>query len=201
MSAADRSAQRRARLMEAGLQLFGTEGYAGTSIRAVSAAAGLNTRYFYESFSSREDLLYHVYAQIIREVAEAVVEVTARASSIEEQAHVGLRTAWSILTEDPRKARVISLEVVGVSERLERLRRDNRHAFADLLLRNARLIHGEGVEPRLDPVLTARSLMGAVVEMLVDWINGDLDATVDEIVDFFTKLFAAVARAAIGSAG
>jgi AcrR family transcriptional regulator len=201
VSAADRSAQRRAQLMEAGLELFGTDGYAGTSIRAVSATAGLNTRYFYESFASREDLLYHVYAQIIREVAEAVVAVTESASDTEEQAHEGLRVAWSILTDDPRKARIVALEVVAVSERLERLRRDNRHAFAELLLRNTRLIHGEGIEPRLDPVLTARSLMGAVVETLVDWINGDLDATVEEIVDFFTKLFVAVAQAAIAPAG
>jgi len=200
VSAADRSAGRRARLMEAGLQLFGTEGYAGTSIRAVSATAGLNTRYFYESFSSREDLLYHVYEQIIREVTESVVEATAGASDTEQQAHEGLRVAWSILTGDPRKARVVALEVVAVSERLERLRRDNRHAFAELLLENTRLIHGYAIEPRLDPVLTARSLIGAVVETLVDWINDDLDATVEEIVDFFTKLFAAVARTAIAPA-
>ena len=40
--------------MEAGLELFGTLGYASTSVRAVSAAAALNSRYFYESFGSRE---------------------------------------------------------------------------------------------------------------------------------------------------
>ena len=46
---------------------------------------------------------------------------------------MGLRAAWTVMTEDRRKARVIVLEVVGVSERLERLRRENRHAFADIL--------------------------------------------------------------------
>ena len=197
LSAAERNTQRRERLLAAGLELFGTDGYARTSIRAVSAEAGLNSRYFYESFSSREDLLYHVYERVIRDVATAVVEVTARAETTKEQAHEGLRVAWTILTEDPRKARLIALEVVGVSERLERLRRDNRHAFADLLVQNTRLIHGGGVEPRLNPVLTARSLMGAVVEMLVDWINGDVDATVDELVEHFTLLFTVVAEAAI----
>jgi AcrR family transcriptional regulator len=197
LSPAERNAQRRERLLEAGLELFGTEGYARTSIRAVSAKAGLNSRYFYESFSSREDLLYCVYEKVIRDVASAVIEVTGRAETIEEQAHEGLRVAWTILTEDPRKARVIALEVVGVSERLERLRRDNRHAFADLLVQNTRLIHGEGVRSRLNPVLTARSLMGAVVEMLVDWINDDVDATVEELVDHFTQLFTVVADAAI----
>jgi AcrR family transcriptional regulator len=197
LSAAERNAQRRTRILEAGLELFGTHGYAGTSIRAVSAAASLNSRYFYESFTSREDLLYHVYQEIIREVATAVIEVTAQARTTEEQAHEGLRVAWTILTEDPRKARVIALEVVAVSERLERLRRENRHAFADMLVQNTRLIHGGGVAARLDPVLTARSLMGAVVEVLVDWINDDVSASVDQIVDHFTQLFTVVADAAI----
>jgi AcrR family transcriptional regulator len=197
LSAAERNAQRRERLLEAGLELFGTEGYASTSIRAVSAEATLNSRYFYESFSSREDLLYHVYEKVIRDVASAVIEVTSRAETVEEQAREGLRVAWTILTEDPRKARVIALEVVGVSERLERLRRDNRHAFADLLVQNTRLIHGGGIQARLNPVLTARSLMGAVVEVLVDWINDDVDATVEELVDHFTQLFTVVADAAI----
>jgi AcrR family transcriptional regulator len=197
MSASERSEQRRRLLLEAGLELFGTVGYAHTSIRAISATAHLNTRYFYESFSDREDLLYHVYKDVIANVAVAVIEVTASAPSTEAQAETGLRAAWTILTEDPRKARVIAVEVVGVSERLERLRRENRHAFADLLVRNTRLIHGTRPATRLNPVLTARSLMGAVVEVIVDWINGDIDASVDEIVEHFTLLFTIVGRAAI----
>jgi AcrR family transcriptional regulator len=191
----ERRAQRRERLLDAGLEVFGTEGYAGSSIRSVSAAASLNSRYFYESFSDREDLLYHVYKRIVSEVAAAVVEVTAQAKTIEEQAYAGLWAAWTILTEDPRKARVLALEVVGVSDRLERFRRENRHAFADILLQNSRAITGD--LKGLDPVLTARSLMGAVLDLLVDWINGDLDATVEQIVEHFTRLFTAVVDAAI----
>ena len=191
----ERRAQRRERLLDAGLDVFGTHGYASSSIRTVSAAASLNSRYFYESFSDREDLLYFVYKRIVSEVAAAVVEVTTREETIEQQAYEGLRAAWTILTEDPRKARVLALEVVGVSDRLERFRRENRHAFADILLANAQPITGDLL--RLDPVLTARSLMGAVLDLLVDWINGDLDATVDEIVDHFTVLFTAVVDAAI----
>ncbi len=191
----ERRAQRRERLLDAGLEVFGTGGYASSSIRAVSATASLNSRYFYESFSDREDLLYYVYKRIVGEVATAVVEATSQVDTIEEQAHAGLGVAWKILTEDPRKARVLALEVVGVSDRLERLRRENRHAFADILLQNSRPITGDVL--RLDPVLTARSLMGAVIDLLVDWINGDLDATVDEIVEHFTQMFTAVVDAAM----
>ncbi len=197
ISPVERRAQRRERLLEAGLELFGTEGYADSSIRAVCAVASLNSRYFYESFTGREDLLYHVYKRVVRDVAAVVLEATARESTIEGQAEAGLRASWTFLAKDPRKAKVISVEVVGVSERLERLRRENRHAFAEILMRNARLITGDSLELRMDPTLTSRSLMGAVIDLQADWINGDVDASIDEIVEHFTKLFTAVAYATV----
>jgi AcrR family transcriptional regulator len=197
MSAAERHAQRRERLLEAGLELFGTQGYAATSIRAVSAAASLNSRYFYESFSSREDLLWHVYRRIIRESMTNVIEATAGAQTLQEQARAGLRASWKVVTEDPRKARVLALEVVGVSDRLEQMRRQSRHAFADVLVRNGMAMAGGSVTLRMDPVLTARSLMGAVVQVLADWVNGDVDTPVEEIVEHFTRMFTAVAYASV----
>src|SRR5262249_62235604 len=114
------------------------------------------SRYFHESFSSREDLLYSVYERIVQEILAGAVQATRGADTIEGQARAGLRSGWTILTEDPRKARVLALEVVGVSDRLERLRRTTRHALADLTVRNALAIAGPGGEVRLGPVLTAR---------------------------------------------
>ncbi len=181
--------------MEAGLELFGTLGYTSTSVRAVSAAAALNSRYFYESFSSREDLLYAIYQRIVTDIFTRAAEATARETTLEEQARAGLRAAWTAVTEDRRKARIVALEVVGVSERLERLRQETRQALAQLTADNAMSLVGEDMELRLDPVLTARFLMGGVVEVLLEWINGDLDASADEVVEHFTAMFAAAAYA------
>jgi len=182
--------------MEAGLELFGTVGYARTSIRAVSAAASLNSRYFYESFTGREDLLYSVYQRIVTDIFIRASEAVARENTIESQARAGLHAGWATVTEDRRKARVVAIEVVGVSERLERLRRETRHALAQLTADSALSIAGD-VRLRLDPVITARFLMGGIVELLADWVNGDLTASVDEVVEHFTALFAAAARAAV----
>jgi AcrR family transcriptional regulator len=193
----ERRAQRRERFLEAGLELFGTHGYAGTSIRAVSAAAALNSRYFYESFTSREDLLYCVYRRIVRDLAARAAEAVAGEETIEGKARAGLRAGLTTLTDDRRKARVVALEAVGVSDRLERLRREAKHALADLAVAQALSVAGPDVRLRLDPVLTARSLMGAVVEVVADWINGDITATVDEMVEHFTKLFTATTDAAV----
>lgn len=182
--------------MEAGLELFGTLGYARTSIRAVSAAASLNSRYFYESFRSREDLLYSVYQRIVGDIFSRASEAVARENTIEAQARAGLRAGWTAVTEDRRKARIVAIEVVGVSERLERLRRETRHALAQLTADRA-LSPADSLRLRLDPVITARFLIGGVVELLADWINGDLDASVDEVVEHFTALFTAAAYAAV----
>jgi len=56
-SARARVASRRHRLLAAGLELFGTQGYLRTTIDQVCAEAGLTKRYFYESFQSCEELL------------------------------------------------------------------------------------------------------------------------------------------------
>ncbi len=196
ITAAERRAERRERLLEAGLELFGTVGYARTSVRAVSAAASLNSRYFYESFGSREDLLYCVYQRIVSDIFTRASEAVAQEDTIEGKARAGLRAGWTAVTEDRRKARIVALEVVGVSERIERLRRETRRALAQLTAEQALSLAG-GARLRLDPVLTARALMGGVVEVLLDWINGDLNASVDEVVELFTALFTAAAYAAV----
>jgi AcrR family transcriptional regulator len=197
ITAPERQAQRRERLIEAGLELFGTVGYASTSVRAVSAAAKVNSRYFYESFHSREDLLYCVYQRITADIFTRAAEAMARESGLVAQTRAGLSAAWTVVTEDKRKARVVAVEVVGVSERLERLRHETRRALAQLTADNAMALAGDGVRLRLDPVITARFLMGGVVEVLLEWINGDLDASPEAVVDHFTALFTAAAYAAI----
>lgn len=185
--------------METGLELFGTRGYASSSVRALSRAAGLNSRYFYESFSSREDLLYCVYQRIVLEIFTRASEAVAQADTIESKARAGLRAGWTTVTEDRRKARVVALEVVGVSDRIEQLRRETRHALARLTAEQALSLAGPDVALELDPLLVARSLMGGVVEVLLDWINGDLHASIDEVVEHFTRLFTVAAYAAVGT--
>ena len=187
--------------MEAGLELFGTVGYARTSVRTVSAAASLNSRYFYESFTDREDLLYAVYQRIVGDIFAKVRDAVAGEDTLGAQTRAGLRAAWTAVTEDRRKARIVALEAVGVSERLERHRHETRQALAQLTADNALALAASGTRLRLDPVLTARFLMGGVAEILLEWINGDLDTSADDVVEHFTALFTAAAHAAIEATG
>ncbi|MFI7664736.1 TetR family transcriptional regulator [Nocardia sp. NPDC049526] len=57
---ADRAAHRRAQLIEAGADLLGQVGAAGTSMRGVCRRAALSERYFYESFAGLDELMIAV---------------------------------------------------------------------------------------------------------------------------------------------
>src|ERR1700760_3307724 len=69
LAMAERVAARRARFVEAGVELFGTQGFRGATVRGVCAAAGLTDRYFYESFATLEALLAAVYHSLKDEFA------------------------------------------------------------------------------------------------------------------------------------
>src|ERR1700689_2717320 len=76
VSATDRHHQRRQRLIDAGLQLFGTRGIAAVGIVDVCAEAGLTKRYFYENFASidalAEAVFEHVTGNLVAIVAPAI---------------------------------------------------------------------------------------------------------------------------------
>src|SRR5258708_35806190 len=100
--------------------VFGTLGYARTWIGAASAAASLNSRYFYETFSSREDLLYYVYERIFVDIFTRASEAIAREDTIVAQARAGLRAGWAAVPEARSKSRDVELVYVDVRDRRER---------------------------------------------------------------------------------
>jgi AcrR family transcriptional regulator len=81
VSAPERVALRRAALLDAGLELFGTEGYARTRVKDLCRQAGLTDRYFYESFAGTDELFLAVFDRIIDELFVAVAEAVAVADA------------------------------------------------------------------------------------------------------------------------
>jgi AcrR family transcriptional regulator len=73
VSAHERRDQRRQRLIDAGLELFGTRGVAAVGIGDICAEAGLIKRYFYENFRSIDHLATAVFEQVTDRLVEQVV--------------------------------------------------------------------------------------------------------------------------------
>jgi AcrR family transcriptional regulator len=187
-----RRAERRARLLEAALELVGQGGWGAASVRAVCAEAKLTARYFYESFENREELLLALFDTITQEAAMKVVEaVAADSGDAEAKSRAAIGAFVDVLVEDPRKARVAFNEAEG-NEVLLRRRRDGLRLFARLVAEQARAFYGAPPD-HSDHIIevTATLLAGGLAELLTVWLDGEVAATRDQLVDDVAALFAA----------
>jgi AcrR family transcriptional regulator len=186
----ERREDRRERLLATGLDLFGTAGFAATSIEGICSAAGVTARHFYEHFASREALLRAVYDDVVDETRRAVLRALTQATDAETRATAGVGAFVRSYLEDPRRARIACIEVIGVSPDLERHRRSVIHAFAAVIQAQAEALASEGsVAGSHDFELTGIAMAGAVNELMSDWIirrdKAPIDRFAAEIVAFF----------------
>ena len=75
----------RARILEAALNLFRSQGFEETTMRAIAAAAGVSLGSAYYYFESKEDLVMAFYGQAMEEMAPRLETVLAGKGNFEEK--------------------------------------------------------------------------------------------------------------------
>jgi AcrR family transcriptional regulator len=192
LPAEDRRAERRTLLLDAAFELLGSEGWAGTTVRAVCQAARLNPRYFYESFDDLDALIVAVYDRTVDELRAQVVDaVTAADDDPRAQVRASLETLLRFVDEDSRRGRVLYVEALG-NEKLNRRRIDTGHALVGLVEQSGIDRHGRPRPGERIGRLTAAFLVGGTTEMVVAYLDGRLDVARDQLVDDATELFLAM---------
>ena len=197
VEAAQRIATRRAQLIEAALELLGTDGWPVTTVRGICAHAKLTPRYFYESFDDLDAILLAVFDEIAAEGATAVLAAVGAAEpDARAKSRAAIGAFIELLTDDPRKARVLFIEAMG-SEPLARRRFETVRMFARLVAEQARSFYG--VPNETDPLveLTALMLAGGLAEALLAWLDGSLRITREQLIEDCTDLFVANGEAAV----
>jgi AcrR family transcriptional regulator len=202
MTSAERHDDRRRRLLDAGLELFGTAGYGATTIEGICQRAGVTARNFYDHFDGREDLLLAVYGEVVEGHSEQVRAAFGALpdDDLEGRIHAGVGTALSLWLADERRARVAFLEVVGVSPRVEERRLAVIDGYTDMLLGElARFAPrgraGSAARARME--IVGNALVGGVVHVLTERLTRPDRAPFEQVVDELTRLFVAAIGATI----
>ncbi|MFD4444542.1 hypothetical protein ACFWPK_32665 [Nocardia sp. NPDC058519] len=100
----------------------------------------------------------------------------------------GLTAFVEFLTEDPRRARIVLIEVVGVNPEIEELRHGVLRAFADLIV--SVWARQPGFDASGEQVhLTAVALSGAANNLLVDWMMTSQRRQPRVLVEVCSKLY------------
>jgi AcrR family transcriptional regulator len=186
VSAEERVATRRARLLEAGLECFGTAGFAATGVKDVCRAAGLTDRYFYESFSDGRALFLAVFDAVtdalFEDVANAVIAVEPRA---ELQLRAAIGTFLRALADDPRRARVVFAEAVAAGPEAAEHMQATLRRFTALVEATARA----HMPPEAESRIVAISLVGTLERAVHEWQAGELGLSVDELTERCVALY------------
>jgi AcrR family transcriptional regulator len=185
-----RTRQRRAAILAAGLEVFGTLGYAGSSVKQICRVGGLTERYFYESFTDRESCLAELYSHLVDQMRAATLAAVESADTeVDAKAQAGLNAFIGYLTDDPRRARVVLIEVVGVSPGMEKRRHRVLREFADIVATTWAASRTEPLTQKERS--TAVALVGAVNHLLVDWLMTGSTQHPTDLADVCATLFSA----------
>lgn len=191
VSAEQRKTQRRARLLDAGLELLGNAGCEHTTMTAVCTRAKLTERYFYESFRSREQLLLTVVDQVADEVRETVLAaVEATSNDPHTRSRAAISAFVDLLTADPRKGRAAIVESAA-AEPLRRRRHELLREFADLIVTQARSLYGTAAHAPPRDEINALLFVGGLAELLTAWLGNEIVATPADIIEAGTEQLAA----------
>ncbi|HEY0473886.1 MAG TPA: TetR/AcrR family transcriptional regulator [Kribbella sp.] len=165
-------AARRERLLDAALELFGTDGYPATSVERLCAQAKVSTRHFYHEFRNKEAVLLAVHAQVIELAVRSTGDALERTAPapVRERITAAVDAYLQTLMADLRRARISFVEVVGTSPAIE----EQRIAFRELLVSTVAHIgdtavaRGE-ISPK-DFRFVGLCFIGAVNTVVYDWM-------------------------------
>jgi AcrR family transcriptional regulator len=184
VDAADRIAQRRRQLLDAGLDLLGSESDASNlTVRTICRQAGLTLRYFYESFTDKDEFVAAVFDWVLGELT-ATTQAAVSAAPMRERNRAGMANLVRTIAADARIGRFL----VSSQGNSVLMRRQTETGALLAMLYGQNVTDALGVQQTERGKATAHFAIGGVVQMVSTWLAGRIDLTPDELVDQLTRI-------------
>lgn len=182
----------RTRLLDAGLELFGTAGYEVTTIQALCREARVSTRDFYRHIGDRIILFRLVFEQEVTRIFTAVAAALEAAPPVMAvRARLWMELWLGEMIDDPRRYRVLYTEAHGVDDKLEEHRRALLRSILQFSMSQCQICAAaRGVHhPATHWEIPAITISGGAREALQQYMEGTLaNPDVDTIIDSYVRL-------------
>ncbi|MCG7607861.1 hypothetical protein BA059_22945 [Mycolicibacterium sp. (ex Dasyatis americana)] len=178
-----RSAERRARLLQAAVDLVGTQGVSAMTMRAVCREAELSQRFFYESFTDTDDLLRAVYRSTFEHARDVLGAASDPASDPPARTRAGVRAAAQLVTDDPRICRILLVEPIA-DLGLRQFVRDTIGALTG----GAAVAAGRADAASAPVKMQYATVFGAIISLFIEWTEGNLGSDQEMFVDHVTNM-------------
>lgn len=183
LSLEERQNERREKLIEAGLQIYGTQGFFSVTVRDICSEAKLTERYFYESFKRSEELFKTVYLRLIDQLQKNILHAIMQSKMTEPSAMVqsGLTGMFTSLQNDPRMARILFIDAILVHEMHGHAIYDTMASFDRMTRAFFTLLFPKENPTNLKLPLVATGLNGYVTHIATRWVMGGFKEPIDEV--------------------
>lgn len=185
----------RGAILAAATDLLAERGYAGCSMAAVSARAGIASGTLYNHFTSKSELLADLFRTAVSREVEAVRAAAASESTALGRTTAVIETFARRALKQPRRAYALLAEPVDPV--VDELRLQFRRAFRDVIAAAVEQGIADGELPPQNPTIVAAALVGAIGEALVGPLatGSDEPDTVPTLIEFAHRAVGGTARA------
>lgn len=193
-SAETRISARKRLLLDTGYALMASDGWRHVTIDNLCREAKLNKRYFYESFADLNALAAAVVDELSAQLMEASLTAARDAQQAghasHELARATLAATIRFLTDDSRRARVLFAEVADNPRALS-YRKNTIRNIARAISAYGHEYH-QATKPVPVAEMASAVLLGGSIEVIMEWLDGSLKMTFDELVEELAALWVLV---------
>ena len=174
----------REKILDAALDVFAGKGYHRASVDDIVRASGTSKGAVYHHFATKQTVFLALVDEFAERLAVAVGAAIAARHGALPKVEGALEAALTTFAENERLARLILLEAVSLGALYEEKRAEVHGRFASLIRGYLDEAAAEGSIPPLDTAVATLMWLGAVNEIVVEWLHGhvpDLSATIPEL--------------------
>jgi AcrR family transcriptional regulator len=130
------------RLLDTARTLFAEKGFEGASVQDVVTAAGVTKGAMYHYFSSKDDLLYEIYARVLRMQMERLEKFAVQELPVEERVRAAATDVVATTVENIASMTIFFRSLHQLSEEKQKeVRRERRRyheTFRDMIVEGQR---------------------------------------------------------------
>lgn len=184
LSLAERKQVRREKLIEAGIEVYGKQGFFSVTVKDVCNEAKLTERYFYESFKKSEHLFQSIFLQLIEQLENTVMQaILAAAPDLNLMVRSGLTALFELLKNDPRMARIIYVDAMLVQELHNQATIQESMGRFDRMIQSFVMLMIPHLQKSSQEMsLMATGLNGYVTQIAIRWVMGGFKQSQEDIV-------------------
>ena len=171
----------RERILDAALEVFARKGYHRASVDDIVRASATSKGAVYHHFPNKEAVFLALVDDFARRLAARVAAAVAGRHGALAKVEGALVAALSTFADDERLARLILLEAVSLGPVYQAKRAEVAGRFAALIQGYLDEAEADGSIPPLDTRVATLAWLGAINEVVIQWLHGsvrDLTATI-----------------------